>query len=92
MSERISRREVLLEIAEEAELNLTSLRQALADGSAMAGLSGDLRSAGEQGVKGSPTWVINEGRQILYGNVGYRILAANIEELLRQPRSEASWC
>jgi predicted DsbA family dithiol-disulfide isomerase len=88
----ISRREVLFEIAEEAELDLTALRQVLGDGSAMAELSNDLRSAGEQGVKGSPTWVLNEGRQVLYGNVGYRILSANIEELLRYPRSEASWC
>jgi predicted DsbA family dithiol-disulfide isomerase len=88
----ISRREVLFEIAEEAELDLAPLQQALGDGSAMAELSSDLRSAGEQGVKGSPTWVLNEGRQVLYGNVGYRILAANIEELLRHPRSEASWC
>jgi len=55
-------------------------------------LSNDLRSAHELGVKGSPTWVLNEGRQVLYGNVGYRILSANIEELLKNPGSEASWC
>ena len=28
----------------------------------------------------------------LYGNVGYRILDANIEELARHPGLEASWC
>ena len=64
----------------------------LQNGSAMAALSGDLRSAQELAVKGSPTWVLNDGRQILYGNVGYRILGANIEELLKHPAAEASWC
>ena len=55
-------------------------------------MSTDLRDATDQGVKGSPTWVLNEGRQLLYGNVGYRILNANIEELLKNPGNEASWC
>jgi hypothetical protein len=27
----------------------------------------------------------NEGRHNLFGNVGYRLIGANIEELLRQP-------
>jgi hypothetical protein len=35
---------------------------------------------------------MNGGRQILYGNVGYRILNANVEELLKHPEQEASWC
>ena len=38
---------------------------------------------------------INEldgGRQTLFGNVGYRVISANIEELLHQPSGEASWC
>ena len=29
---------------------------------------------------------------VLFGNVGYRILSANIEELLKHPGAEASWC
>jgi hypothetical protein len=28
----------------------------------------------------------------LLGNVGYRVLLANIEELLKNPTNEASWC
>jgi hypothetical protein len=32
-------------------------------------------------------------RRKLYGNIGFRLLDANIQELLRAPRSdEASWC
>jgi predicted DsbA family dithiol-disulfide isomerase len=84
--------DTLLEIAEEQSLDASELRQALRTGSAIAELSTDLRDAAASGVRGSPTWVLNEGRQLLYGNVGYRILSANIEELLKHPGSEASWC
>ena len=83
---------VLFELAAKQKVDCTMLQTALADGSAMSALSNDLRSAAELGVKGSPTWVLNDGRQILYGNVGYRILGANIEELLKHPGAEASWC
>jgi predicted DsbA family dithiol-disulfide isomerase len=83
---------LLLKLSAAEDLDATKLLDALQDGSAIAALSGDLRSARELGVKGSPTWVLNDGRQILYGNVGYRILSANIEELLKHPGAEASWC
>ena len=44
-------------------------------------------------IEGSPTFVLNEGRQKLYGNVGFRIVEANIAEMLRQPDpDQASWC
>ncbi len=88
----ISDQSLLLELAAEADLDSNALQGALLDGSALAGLSGDQRSASDLSVRGSPTWVINEGRQILYGNVGYRILHANIDELLKHPGAEASWC
>lgn len=84
--------DVLLDIAEEQSQDRGQLRESFRDGSAIASLSTDIRDAGGQGVRGSPTWVLNEGRQMLYGNVGYRILHANIEELFRHPGSEASWC
>jgi len=88
----ISDLDVLLEIAEEASLDRQTLRETFRTGSAIATLSTDLREAAELGVRGSPTWVLNDGRQLLYGNVGYRILSANIEELLKHPGTEASWC
>lgn len=83
---------LLLELAETHQLDAHALQASLMDGRAMARLSADQQSARELGIKGSPTWVLNEGRQILYGNVGYRILNANIEELLKRPAAEASWC
>jgi predicted DsbA family dithiol-disulfide isomerase len=83
---------LLLEMAQDCDCEPAALRQCLDDGSAIAAYSTDLRRAGELGVRGSPTWILNGGRQVLYGNVGYRILNANIEELLRHPQDEASWC
>ncbi|WP_204376707.1 hypothetical protein, partial [Methyloceanibacter marginalis] len=47
----------------------------------------------KNGVEGSPTFLMNDGRQKLFGNVGYRLLEANVQELLRRPAAnEASWC
>jgi protein-disulfide isomerase len=58
-----------------------------------AALSADYKEAENTGVKGSPTMILNEGRQKLFGNVGYRIIEANIQELLREPNpDQASWC
>ncbi len=70
----------------------SALEPEIESGRALAALLSDSRNAQEARVAGSPTWRLNEGRQQLYGNVGYRVLAANIEELLRHPNHEASWC
>jgi predicted DsbA family dithiol-disulfide isomerase len=83
---------VCLEIAQGSGLDPAQLQEQVSSGAAMAALLSDYRMAEERGIKGSPSWVMNEGRQVLYGNVGYRILNANIEELLRHPEQEASWC
>ena len=83
---------LLWQLAAEEKLVSTQLQTVLHNGSAISALSDDQRRAGELGVKGSPTWVLNSGRQVLYGNVGYRILNANIEELMKHPDMEASWC
>jgi predicted DsbA family dithiol-disulfide isomerase len=82
----------LLELAVATGVDAGGLQQSLASGDALAALSCDMREAQQQQVRGSPTWVLNAGRQVLYGNVGYRILHANIEELLRSGQGGASWC
>jgi len=63
------------------------------NGAACAALMSDYQDADAMKVSGSPTFLLNEGRQTLYGNVGYHIIEANIQELMREPASgQASWC
>jgi len=65
----------------------------IASGAAQAAIVSDYADADAMKIQGSPTFVLNGGRQKLYGNVGYRILEANIQELLREPTGgQASWC
>jgi len=51
-------------------------------GEAIARLAADYDLAQSSGVRGSPTYLMNDGRQKLYGNVSYGILAANVAELI----------
>lgn len=92
-AEDIATRQVQLDLAEAANLELGPIEAALADGRAHAALASDYQDADAARIQGSPTFVLNDGRQKLYGNVGYRIIEANILELLRAPREDqASWC
>jgi predicted DsbA family dithiol-disulfide isomerase len=89
----ISAHDVQCAVAEETGIPLAPIETLIADGRAFAGLSSDYQEAEALGIKGSPSIVMNEGRQKLYGNVGYKIIAANLEELLREPNADqASWC
>ena len=72
--------------------DLAPIRARIDSGEAMAALNADERERDGQRIKGSPTFVMNYGRQILYGNVGYRLIRANIEELLNASGDRASWC
>ncbi len=88
----ISNLEILFVIIEEAGLDSRQVNKAIVDGSAIAALMHNYQQAKALSLKGSPSYIIDNGRQTLYGNVGYRVLLANIEEQLKQPKSEASWC
>lgn len=83
---------VLAQIVAEQGLDWNAVQSKLDDGSAMAALMGDYQKAKQQGIHGSPSYVLDGGRQVLYGNVGYRVILANIEQLLKNPTDEASWC
>jgi len=90
--ENIADRAVQLAIAERHALPVAALERQLDSGEAMALLCKDVELQSKYKVEGSPTYVLNEGRQILYGNVGYKVIAANVEELVNRPEDQASWC
>ncbi len=77
---------------ERLELPLQKIEKLIRSGAAFAALDDDLQIKEKYGVTGSPTLILNEGRQKIYGNVGYRVIEANVQELLNQPESQASWC
>lgn len=88
----ISNLDVLYTIVSAGELEVAPVQKEVVTGEAIAALAEDYHQAKLLGIKGSPSYVMDGGRQTLYGNVGYRVLLANAEELLKQPVNEASWC
>ncbi len=82
----------LYDIIQQHGLDKSIIKQQLNNGKAMAELMLDHQSAKQLSLKGSPTYIIDNGRQTLYGNVGYRVLHANIEEQLKNPNNNANWC
>jgi predicted DsbA family dithiol-disulfide isomerase len=88
----ISNRQVQFKIADELGLPIDLIQAKIDSGEAYAQLSKDLDLVKEHTVTVSPTLIFNEGRQRLNGNVGYRVIEANIRELLHNPPGEQSWC
>jgi predicted DsbA family dithiol-disulfide isomerase len=88
----ISDRDVLLEILDQAGFPTAAIKAKLGSGEAMAEVCRDIELRDENRIEGSPTYYLNQGRQKLYGNVGYRVVSANLRELLEQPGHQASWC
>lgn len=89
----ISRWAVQQDLLRESGLAVEQVRSRIDDGYAFAALEADQRDMAALKVQGSPTILLNNGRQTLYGNVGYRIIEANIRELLHSPAAgSASWC
>lgn len=86
-------RSELVTIAHDLRLPLPEIEALLDNGEAHAELQLDREAQERYHVAGSPTFVLDEGRQHLYGNVGYHVIEANVRELLRDPQyGEASWC
>jgi len=88
----VSRMAELFAIADGQGIAVDDLQSKLESGQAHALVAHDLKSVEEFGVRSSPTMTFNEGRQSLSGNVGYRVLEANIRELIRHPATQQSWC
>ena len=90
----ISQLPVLLALLGDDLIGRDAVIARIDSGEAYAALYHDEQLAKGYAVQGSPTYVFNEGRQLLYGNVGYRIIESNVRELLSAPQVEGapSWC
>ena len=89
----ISRWDVQCEIAKSLGVDIGAIEERIHSGIAFARLAADYQDADKMRIEGSPSFVLNEGRQKLYGNVGFHLMDANIQELFRTPHAdEASWC
>jgi len=88
----IGQLEVVIALAEGVGLDRHKIKLSIDSGKATAALMQDYKNAKDLNIQGSPSWLMNNGRQTLFGNVGYRILNANIKEVLEHPAQEASWC
>lgn len=93
-AEDISDIAALTALLPSSEISPDEVRRRIDNGEAYAALNRDTELARKYGVLGSPTYVFNEGRQLLYGNVGYRIIQSNVRELLTSAPIEGapSWC
>ncbi len=84
---------VLQDALMEIGVSTKDVQDAMHSGLAYADLEADRRNQQTFMIQGSPTILLNEGRQKLYGNVGFRVIEANIDELLRSSiAGVASWC
>jgi predicted DsbA family dithiol-disulfide isomerase len=89
----IARWDTQCEIAEALGADIGAIERCIHSGIAFARLAADDQDADKMRIEGSPSFVLNEGRQKFYGNIGFHLMDANIQELLRTPNAEeASWC
>jgi len=88
----IARREEQLALAETLGVPRSAIEQRLDDGSALAALWEDYTEKERLRIQGSPTYVFDGGRAMLYGNVAYGVLHATVDELLRGGGPTGSAC
>ncbi|MBT5230408.1 MAG: disulfide bond formation protein DsbA [Methylococcales bacterium] len=92
-AENIGRRGILYDLASELGFDVKAIQVNIDSGAAHAALEEDHSLAAENQITISPTYLLNESRQKLVGNVGYRIIEANLQGLLIEPGElGASWC
>jgi predicted DsbA family dithiol-disulfide isomerase len=81
----VSTRKVQCEVAEEIGIAPAAVEAEIDNGAAFAALAADTQARDRLRIEVSPTFMLNQGRQKLYGKVGYRVIEASIRELLRLP-------
>ncbi|MBL8613284.1 MAG: DsbA family protein [Myxococcales bacterium] len=81
--EDTARRDVALAVAESTRVPRASIERRLDDGTALAAVWEDHTERERLRIQGSPTYVFDGGRAMLYGNFDYGILRATVLELVR---------
>lgn len=89
----IARWDVQCELAGALGVDIDAIEKRIHERTAFARLAVDYQDADKMRIEGSPNFVLNDGHQKLYGDVAFRIIEANILELLRAPGGDqTSWC
>ncbi len=91
-NENTARRDVQLDQARELELDVEGMARRLDDGRALAMLYEDFLDKQRLGLRGSPSFVFDGGRTILYGNFAYGVLRETIAQLLAGGDTGATAC
>jgi len=91
-AKNIADHDIQFGILENLDIPRTIIEKYLKKGDAMAALFNDIEIKEAHNIEGSPSYLLNEGRQKLYGNVSYNIIAANVQEIIEKPDNQASWC
>ncbi|MCL2724447.1 MAG: hypothetical protein FWD69_08420 [Polyangiaceae bacterium] len=81
--QNIGLRKIQLEVVEEMKLPRAPVEARLDDGSALSLVCEDHAEKERIHIKGSPSFVFDEGRVMLYGNFDEGILYKTVEELAR---------
>tara|TARA_R110002074_G_C12534430_1_gene665172 strand:- start:2551 stop:3234 length:684 start_codon:yes stop_codon:yes gene_type:complete len=76
-------------ISEKIGVNFDEVHKKIETGEAIAKLAADYELGQSLHVQGSPTYILSEGRLILFGNISYGILEANVSELLSERTGES---
>ncbi len=82
-NKNVARRDVQLELAEECGVPVAALEQKLDEGAGLSALWEDHARRESLGLRGSPTFVFDGGRAMLYGNFSEAVLGATVEELVK---------
>lgn len=88
----ISQWDVLKAIAVKMHIDWKKVDHYFHQGRGLANLQQNFQQASTQHITISPAWVFNEGRQKLIGNVGYRVIEANLKELVENKPLPQAWC
>jgi predicted DsbA family dithiol-disulfide isomerase len=88
----ISSQAVCESIAKSLGIDCEPVKRYFESGQAYSDLNMDFQHAKDYQISVSPAWVFNEGRQKLIGNVGYRVIEANLKELIIAKPLQQNWC